>query len=84
MSENTVGASAISCSYSTLTLFFRHQNRLADVMFGDESDEDATGAKKEYTFKPKARGRQKNCDDDDDDDDDDDSNSSENDNDSNC
>jgi hypothetical protein len=74
MSKN-LGASAISCSYSTLTLFFRHQNRLA----GDESDEDATGAKKGYTFK--------NCDDeeeDDDDDDDDGSNSSENDNDSNC
>ena len=79
MSKNTLGASAITCSYSTLTLFFRHQNRLADVIFGDESDEDATGAKKGYTFK--------NCDDeeeDDDDDDDDGSNSSENDNDSNC
>jgi hypothetical protein len=83
MSKNKLGASAISRSYSTLTLFFRHQNRLADVMFGDESDEDATGAKKEYTFKPKARGRQKNCHDDDDDDDDG-SNSSENDNYSNC
>ena len=79
MSKNTVGASAISCSYSTLTLFFRHQNRLADVMFGDESDEDedATGAKKGYTFK--------NCDDDEEEEDEDGgSNSSENDNDSNC
>ena len=77
MSKNTLGASAISCSYSTLTLIFRHQNRLADVMFGDESDEDATGAKKGCTFK--------NCDDDEEEDDDDGgSNSSENDNDSNC
>ena len=24
-------------------------------MFGDESDEDAKGAKKEYTYKPKSR-----------------------------
>ena len=76
MSKNTVGASAISCSYSTLTLFFRHQNRLADVIFGDESDEDATGAKKGYTFK--------NCDEEEEEDDNGGSNSSENDNDSNC
>ena len=78
MSKNTVGASAISCSYSTLTLFFRHQNRLADVIFGDESDEDATGAKKGYTFK--------NCDEEEEEEEDDDggSNSSDNDNDSNC
>jgi hypothetical protein len=30
--------------------------RLADVMFGDESDDDAKDMKKEYTFKPKYRG----------------------------
>lgn len=30
--------------------------RLADVMFGDESDDDAKDIKKEYTFKPKSRG----------------------------
>jgi hypothetical protein len=78
MSKNTLGASAITCSYSTLTLFFRHQNRLADVIFGDESDEDATGAKKGYTFK--------NCDEEEEEEEDDDggSNSSDNDNDSNC
>ena len=76
MSKNTLGASAITCSYSTLTLFFRHQNRLADVIFGDESDEDATGAKKGYTFK--------NCDEEEEEDDNGGSNSSENDNDSNC
>ena len=28
----------------------------ADVMFGDESDDDAKDMKKEYTFKPKYRG----------------------------
>jgi hypothetical protein len=72
MGTNTLGASAISRSNSTLSLLLRHQNRLADVMFGDESDEDAKGAKKEYTFKPKARGGQKDSDDDDDDDNDDD------------
>ncbi|KAL3816471.1 hypothetical protein ACHAXA_009896 [Cyclostephanos tholiformis] len=48
--------------------------KLADVMFGDESDDEAKGAKKEYTFKPKVRGRrghrgrQQNSDEDDGDD----------------
>lgn len=27
-------------------------NRLADAMFGDDSDDDAKGAKKEFKFKP--------------------------------
>jgi len=29
--------------------------KLADAMFGDESDEDAKGAKKEYTYRPRAK-----------------------------
>jgi hypothetical protein len=52
----------------------RCRKRLADIMFGDESDDEAKGAKKEYTFKPKVRGRrghrgrQQNSDEDDGDD----------------
>ncbi len=55
-------------------------------MFGDESDDEAKGAMKEYTFKPKARGRRghrirkENIDDDSGDDDD----SSESDTNSDC
>ena len=54
----------ISTFAATFTLI-----RLADVMFGDDSDDDAKGAKKEYTFKPKARGgRRKNSGDEDEED----------------
>ena len=61
--------------------FITNHNRLADVMFGDESDEEAKGANREYTFKPKSRGRRKDSDDVDDNNEDD---SSESDNDSDC
>lgn len=46
--------------------------KLADAMFGDEPDEDAKGARKEYTYRPrkKARGRSRNDDEDGDDSDD--------------
>ena len=46
-------------SYSECTLI---TIRLADVMFGDESDDDAKDIKKEYTFKPKScGGRSRKC-----------------------
>jgi len=47
--------------------------KLADAMFGDESDEDAKGAKKEYTYKPKSRAvsaRKNHCGNDDEESDD--------------
>lgn len=48
-------------------------NRLADAMFGDDSDDDAKGAKKEFKFKPCASrqstsGGKSDGDDDDEDD----------------
>lgn len=42
-------------------------HRLADAMFGDESDEDAKGPKGEYTYKPKKKTARKNQDHSDDD-----------------
>ena len=52
-----------------LIIALRLAHRLADAMFGDESDEDAKDVKKEYTFKPKkkkARSRGGESSDDDD------------------
>lgn len=49
----------------------QHPNRLADAMFGDESDDEAKGAKREYIFngKPKHMGNDRSSDDEEGDDD---------------